>query len=632
MSKILEDRIYSGVKMSIRDYFEQEYYNYLQAAGEKFAEKHSDRVNELNLSERQRKDDAVERLYEGFAFLMGRIHERLDDEIPEVTERLLEQLLGHLIRPFPSCSILQVTHNVNAITKPLQIKRHSEIQSPVGRHKIEFEAASGTRKNKKIIKRSESAEFIFRTSQEIKVRPMKIKAIRVETTPHATSALVIQIQPDRKISYKSLELDRLRFYLHGNDFLKYNLLLFLSNHVSSIAVAELALGKLEFKEIKPFKIGIPELSPELYSKLTEFSLIPENTGQSFSGFRLLQEYFAFPERFFFIDIEGLDKFEASEEGYSFEIKIVFDQHFPGGINPTIEDILLHCSPIVNLYDRPIEEVSVKERMPEYYILPKKGRSKSREIYQVNIISSFGEVQYSYIPATKYDVLDVHDQGYKNKRFYTIIRRSSDKDMAETYIRIFGKSMNEKDFSEDILRMDATLSNGFLPSQRLEANMITEPINFPPGIDRAFNLTKPIDVLPNPQHKNFQWDLISHLNLNLSTLANTETLKSILKLYNWSEHHDDLNDKKIEAITKVYPPETKNFFRNQQFIRGIEFKIEIDLHGFLNGIGDIHLLGLILSRFLSQYVTVNSSVILIIIEKGTNEEYIWKPIAGKILPV
>ena len=86
---------------------------------------------------------------------------------------------------------------------------------------------------------------------------------------------------------------------------------------------------------------------------------------TFSGYRILHEYFAFPEKFFFVDIIGLDKFKASGQPYPFELKIDFNKKIVREKQPDFKYILLHCSPIVNLFPRSTEEVIVNQRMPEY---------------------------------------------------------------------------------------------------------------------------------------------------------------------------------------------------------------------------------------------------------------------------
>ncbi len=127
-------------------------------------------------------------------------------------------------------------------------------------------------------------------------------------------------------------------------------------------------------------------------------------------------------------------------------------------------------------------------------------------------------------------------------------------------------------------------------------------------------------------------MITHLTVSYTSLAEGEVLKSILSLYNWSPEVNNPNRKKIQGIIKVQPPRPTSILRNQALIRGIEFRMEIEAANFENGEGDIELFGLVLSRFLSQYVTINSFVILSIKETGTGKQYTWPPNIGKISPV
>ena len=619
--------------MDFKKYFEREY-NYLQQEGERFAEKHQRIAGELRLSDRQRKDPFVERLFEAFSFLAGRIHERLDDDFPEITGSLLEQLFPHFLRPFPSCSILQAQPVTGALTKPAVAEKGSEVQTPTGKYRVKYKVAASPREKARIIEKEEPAEFIFRTTQDLTVRPMQLKKVSVETTPEGTSALVLEVHPHRNVSYETLGLGKLSLYLHGSDFLKYTLLLYLTKYVSGVQVREMDKETSRFQNISPFRIQIPGLSLDSDRDPADTALIPY-ARQVFAGYRLLQEYFAFHERFFFVEIEGLDAFEASKDDNPFEIKILFSRKLSEECKPTNKNILLHCTPIVNLFNRTTEEVIVDQRLPEYYILPDGDRRKSREIYAVNKVTGVSEDKqelYKYNPVTSYDILDTSDPEYEYKRFFSVSLRPSKSDMSEAYIRIFGPSMDKDEFPKETLSIeDAILSNGFLPAKYLEVGAIKEGINFPQGITVA-NITAPSEVLHCPERQNFLWALVSHLNLSYTSLTEKETLQSVLSLYNWSQDINNPNKKKIQSITRIHPPSPKHIIREQGLIRGIDFKIEVDEAGFENGEGDIHLFGSVLSCFLSQYATINSYVILTIIEAGTNKEHIWYPKIGKIFPV
>ena len=618
--------------MSTDKYFEREY-NFLQTSGEEFSKKHPTLGSRLHLSERERKDPFVERLYEGFAFLAGRIHERLDDEFPEIAGGILEILFPHLLKTFPSCSILQANVKSGALTEPVLIRKGSEIQTPTGKYRVKYKVLSGSGTGARMTEKDEPAEFIFRTTQDLLVRPIKLTGVNVEESAQGKSSLILKIQLDRNVDYNSLNMNRFRIYLQGAASVKYNLHVHLTRYVSSVSVREAVNDKSPFHKLDNFLIGVPELSTDIEYSGDEYSMLPYSR-QSFTGFRLLQEYFAFPEKFFFIDIFGLDKIKATGESQQFEIKIDFSKKILREKYPDKNNIAINCTPVVNLFTRPTEEVAVTQRLPEYYVIPDLYRRKSREIYSVDRVSGISEnriEQYKYIPITAHDILDTSNPEYNFKRFFSIVRKSIQSDMSETYIRLFGPSMEEEVFPKETLSIESTLSNGFLPSAYLEVGSIKEPLDFPPGIE-ASNITVPTEVQDCPEKQNYLWTLIAHLSVSFSTLAEHDTFKSILNLYNWAKAHNHPNKKRIESIKKIHKPRLINKVMNQSLIRGIEFHIEVDAKEFENGEGEINLMGMILNKFLSQYVTLNSYVFLKITESGTNINYTWNPSTGEILPV
>ena len=617
--------------MSIDKYFEREY-NFLQVSGEEFSKKHPTLASHLHMTERERKDPFVERLMEGFAFLAGRIHERLDDEFPEIAGGILEILFPHLLKPFPSCAILQATPKPGVVTQAVTIKKDSEIQTVTGKYKVKYKVYSGPHEKSRVTEKEEPAEFIFKTTQNLVVRPLKLTYVGIEESPQGFSSLILRLQPGRNVKYSSLDMNDFQIYLHGSASVKFNLLLYLTKYVSAVYVKEISDSKGQYQKINDFKIGIPELSDGFLNEDEDSAILPYSK-QSFTGFRLLHEYFSFPEKFFFVNVKGLEKFEDSGESNPFEIKIDFERRLLREKYPGQKDILLHCTPIVNLFSQSTEEVIVDQRLPEYYIVPDLNRKKSREIYSVDKISGISEnksEQYKYIPITAHDILETNDPEYNYKRFYSVFRRTQKSDMNETFIRLFGPSMEEEIFPKETLSIQATLSNGFLPAAYLEAGSIKEPVDFPAGIE-ASNVTVPTDVLECPERQNYLWSLIAHLTVSYTSLSEAESLKSILNLYNWAKAFNHPNKKRIEGIKKIYPPKlvSKIVDSGGGFIKGIEFQIEVDPKDYEQGEGEIYLFGLILNFFLSQYVTLNSYVILKIIELGTGREYSWTPLSGKI---
>ena len=138
-------------------------------------------------------------------------------------------------------------------------------------------------------------------------------------------------------------------------------------------------------------------------------------------------------------------------------------------------------------------------------------------------------------------------------------------MSETFIRLFGPSMEEDDFPKETLNVEATLSNGFLPAAYLEVGSIKEPINFPAGIE-ASNITIPTEVLEGPNKNNYLWSLIAHLSVSYTSLSDVETLKSIMNLYNWFKVHNHPNKKRIDGIKKIDKPKIISKMKNQKYYK------------------------------------------------------------------
>ena len=87
-------------------YYEREL-SFLRQMGAEFADKYPKIASRLVLEPDKCEDPHVERMLEAFAFLAARVHLKIDDEFPEITEALLGIVYPHFIRPLPSMSVAQ---------------------------------------------------------------------------------------------------------------------------------------------------------------------------------------------------------------------------------------------------------------------------------------------------------------------------------------------------------------------------------------------------------------------------------------------------------------------------------------------------------------------------------------------
>src|SRR5690606_39776705 len=118
--------------MSQRRYYDKEM-RYLHEAGKAFAQAHPEQARYLNVDSVTDRDPYVERLFEGFALLPGPIRERLDDELPQVTEALCDLLYPHFLRQFPPRTLIGSRAQTGPLPTTRRLPRGTQIQcAPAG--------------------------------------------------------------------------------------------------------------------------------------------------------------------------------------------------------------------------------------------------------------------------------------------------------------------------------------------------------------------------------------------------------------------------------------------------------------------------------------------------------------------
>src|SRR5512133_2020336 len=112
----------------IEKYYEEEL-QYLYESGKEFAKAHPDLARFLNIDAVGDRDPYVERLFEGFAFLAGRIREKLDDSFPELSEGLVNLMWPNFLRDIPSLAIMELRPRRGALQETRTIDRAAEVLS-----------------------------------------------------------------------------------------------------------------------------------------------------------------------------------------------------------------------------------------------------------------------------------------------------------------------------------------------------------------------------------------------------------------------------------------------------------------------------------------------------------------------
>jgi type VI secretion system protein ImpG len=579
-------------------YYEQELTFFRQMAGE-FAEKYPKVAARLQLDPaKESTDPHVERLIEAFALMAARVRRKVDDEFPEVVESLLNMLYPHYLRPVPPVAIAQFQFEQQQTrpTEPTTI--------PVG-------AVLNSRP-------SGGLDCSFRTVYPTTVWPLKltgaslisVAASEASGVPaDASSVLRIQLETIASLPMAVLKIPYLRFFLNGDSTQHHLLYELLFVHAMKVQLRQrAAIGKAE-----PLVLGADCIQPVGFD--AGQGLLPYSD-RSFLGYRLLQEYFHFPQKFFFFDLAGLDSKPLGQLGTAFEILIFFRDSELRQELPSImqmvnaETFQLGCTPIVNLLERPAETIRVSHAVTEYQVVPDRHRLQSLEVYSVDRVVS--TAPYSHEPQI-YEPFYSFRHAYQDNQahcFWYAHRRPSLRrgdEGTEVYLSLVDLNFKPTTPPTELLTVQVTCSNrdfvSRLPWRKEWGELNGEGL----ALVQVRCLVPPTKTARPPLRGSLQWRLISHLSLNHLSIVQAggkEALQEILRLYTFSDDEDIR--KRILGITNLKSESTVSrvlFDSGVAFCRGLDVEMEFDEDQYAGS--GVFLLAAVLERFFGLYSAVNS---------------------------
>jgi len=612
-------------------YYEREL-TFLRQLGAEFAATYPKIASRLLLEADKCEDPHVERLIEAFAFLAGRIHRKLDDELPEITESLLNVLFPHYLAPIPSMSVAQfVLDPEQAMLQTGQtIPRESMLYS----------------------KPVDGIPCRFRTCYPVTIWPVEVASARFELPERAevqggTAHAVLHIEiralggvPFAELREKVSEseyrsIQRLRLFLQGEGPLVHGLYELLFNNVLQV---ELRTGRSK-KGPSPILLRPDCLRPVGFSR--DEGMLPY-TDRSFLGYRLLTEYFCFPDKFLFVDLCELDQAARAGFGEQVDVRIYFNRTFGLEKGVDAQTFRLNCTPIINLFRQLAEPVQVTHTKTEYRVVPDVRQQRATEVYSVDAVVNAAPHLEKPIPFQPF-------YSYKHavaregpRTHWYASRRESERredEGTEVYLCLVDLDFRPSVPDAQILSIDTTCTNRDLPGRLPFGSRDGDFHLEGPGIYTAIRcLKKPTPTLRPPLRRGTQWRLISHLSLNYLSLAEREggnrpeSLQEILKLYDFAD--SSATRRQIAGITHV---EARPVFRfigsslGASMVRGIEVAVELDEAQFV-GAG-VYLLAAVLERFLALYTSLNSfSQLVVSTQQREGILKRWPPRAGEQIPI
>ncbi len=595
-------------------YYDREL-NAIRRLAAEFAAAHPKIAGRLRLAPDSVDDPHVARLLEGVAFLAARVQHRLDDEFPEITDALLGVLYPHYLAPVPSAAIVQLRPQAD-LAVPVQL--------PAGLA-VETEPVHGE-------------PCRFRTAWPVTLWPVRIDSARLSGLPlvvppnplAAGAAAVLRIvldctSPD--LGFARLGLDRLRLFLRGPANVALPLYELICSHTLGVAYAE-GPGDAAATLLPASAIEPAGFTPEE-------ALLPW-PARSFSGFRLLTEYFAFPEKFLFVDLTRLDGKTLLLERGHLEIFLYLDRAAPELERVVAaENFALGCTPIVNLFPQHCEPIVLDHTDTEYRLVADARRPAALEVWQVERVRESGPDGTARPWRPFYRLTHGDPDGNRPGGFYHQQRRDAPSPLSgsEVYLAPYDPGFDPRSDAETVLSVDALCCNRDLPSA-IQFGGGHPELRFVEGsaaVSAVLCLTPPTPTLRRPLRERQFWQLVSHLSLgHLSVVggaAGAAALREVLRLYDLK----DLAESRaaIAALVAVSAaPGTARVpgARAGAFCRGLDVALEFEEQSWRDG--GLYLLAAVLDRFLALHATVNSFVRTAVVLRGRSGRVAaWPPRAG-----
>jgi len=621
-----------------------DYYNrelaYMREMGREFAEQHPKIAARLGMHGLQVADPYVERLLEGFAFVAARIHLKMDAEFPRFSQRLLELIYPHYLTPTPAMGIVRLTPKASdgGLTAPFRVPRHTLVHAPLTPGQV--------------------TACQFRTAHDVELLPLALSRAWVQG--HAqdipipqghgkpVSSLHLQLDTAGGREIGAIGFDALPVYLAGTA-------------ERALLLLELIAARLVGCALKWVHNGTPQhiwLRPEHISTLgfaENESLIPYGNA-SFSGYRLLHEYFACPERFRFFSVNRLGEHLSRIHATSLEIALYFNQDASALEKVvTAADFALFSTPVINLFHKRGDRTAISLAHFEHHLVADRARPLDYEIFSISRIHGYrfdNTEQQVFRPL--YETLGAMDQSDEHAPETTqawfsmrreprkpsqIARRNG---MRSGYIgsEVFVQLVDREDApwsgTLDRVAPEMLCSNRDLPLLLGSTGAQSLQLDVSVPIKRAefiSPITRPTAAIAEQK---ITWRLLSHLQLNFHTLTDAspadgaKVMRELLHLYTRLDGHAGGHSvaRHAEAITSMHL--APMYVRIPKpgpivFGRGVEIDMTVDDAHFAGS--SPWLFGSILEHFLTRHVGINTATRLVLRRLQHGEFARWPARSG-----
>ena len=563
----------------VLEYFRREL-AYLRAQGHDFSQRHPKVAQRLALSGTESPDPHTERLIEAVAFLNARVHRDLDREFPKVAEALLDNLCPNLTQPIPSITIVHMGLDPaqGKVTSGLKVGRSEMLQA----------------------RTSQGQVCHFQTAWDTTLWPLDI----VGTLLPDPRTLSLEFQGHPGTDLGELEIDSLRLHLGGE-------------LMTCMMLHELLLTGLEDMELVT-SAGRCKLAPAAMAECgfsEDHDVIPR-PGNAHPAYGLLQEYFAFPRKYQFFELQGLRGKLGT--GSRFELRLVFSHANRALSSVDASTFRLGCVPVINLFPQTSEPIQITHRQHEYLLVADRTREAETEVHSIRAVvaSDPAAERPQYIPSI-YTSPETTGGTYWSSRRDLCLRKGMTG--TDVYLSFVDQTNLRDEPAVPVVFAELLCTNRRLAQQmpagvRLVGNGVASSV-------QIRTLYEPSDQRDPVMASSALWALVRLQRLNHGSLfdgtSGVDSLREVLMLFAGERASDQIQ---IRGLRSVKARSTTARVGDQTWrghCRGTEVTLEFDDDAFA-GNSPLVLAG-VLARFFALYTTANSFVRLRVERRGE----VWK---------
>ncbi len=606
------------------DYFMAEMQS-LRKRAALFSMDYSEVANELRLGSGQSDDPHVEMLMQSFAYMTARLRYNLNADLPELPTNLLRHLYPHLETPTPSMGVVQLTPYSDVVD-------FSE----------SYQLDKGRIFKRKVTARdSKEYDCYLRTAYESNLWPVEISESKLLPTNRfenieslnkdVRSVLHLKLKTSSNIDFNDLKMNTLRLFINADKGPRsYQLYDRLNSNLVAVVCGN--SSKPEFDEVALNWLGFD----------AEHAVLPYSK-RSHPGYRILQEYFAFPEKFLFFELDGIN---TADSGPELDIYLLFNVDLSESNMLESDSLLVNCVPVVNLFNTITEPIRLDHKQFEYLLIPDVQQYRACEIHSIQKVigtdvQGRSEEITPFLPERDVYRLEHETEYWSSRRDLPERKRFPG---TESFLSFHNQNFNVSVPSSDSVHAEVVCTNRDLVRNLRVGSELRLVGEGPLSVGEL--VTKPTRYREPAVRGKQPWELVSHLTLNFSTLGkndkrpsnqgaqasfekeNVLMIQNLLRMYCDADNlsHQAVVDSIQDLATEGSVAHTgKDAWRG--FTKGMKIILTVDENRLDHT--SLFLLGEIFHRFFALYTTINSFVSLELCSNQRDEALkLWPPMTGE----